>query len=627
MPIGFGETSKSKRNINNSRDLFFAKEEQKAFSLLQSKKLYEAGLIYKKLVKAGYKNCEIYTNLGLIKIKEEDFINAIKYLNFALSYQPNNTNILSRIGYSYHQLRDFSKAKEVYEKFIYKDKTPAHLLFSYAELQKDAGEINLAIKTYEKGIKISPDSFEALSNLGALYEKSKEFIKAIYVYEKAIKLAPTVAHLKLDLISCKSFICDWKDKSKDMKVLEKIGLEGDAISPFELMPLEDNPVKHLIRAKRFYQDRYKRKEERIIFIRKKKIRIGYFSADFYRHATMYLMQRVFEFHNKDEFEIFIYSSSKFEDELTENLRKNVDIFRNISDIDDIEAVHIARKDKIDIAIDLKGYTKDTSLAIFSYRIAPIQISYLGYPGTTGADCIDYLIADKIIIPTDYKKFYSEKVLYMPNSYQCNDSQRKISRKIFKREDLGLKDDNFVFACFNANNKITQDVFRIWMNLLSKVKNSVLWLYRSNNYAENNLFQEANRLGIESSRIIFANKISHEDHLARLKCADLFLDTFNYNAHTTASDALWAGIPIITKSGKSFSSRVCSSLLTAVGLPELITHNIQEYEKKAFNISTNEIELKLLKKRLKENLLTSPLFDSKKFTRDLENIYSELIKKI
>ena len=627
MSIGFGETSKSKRNISNSRNLFFAKEEQQAFNLLKANKLNEAATIYKKLIKAGHKNCEIYTNLGLIEIQQSNFLNAIKFLNLALLYQPDNINILSRIAFSYHQLRHFSKAKDVYQKSISINNKSEELFFNYAELQKDAGDVKSAIKLYEKGIEISAINYKSLSNLGALYEKNKEFKKAIDVYKKAIELAPNVSHLKVDLISCKSFICDWTDILNDINLLNNIGLEGDAISPFEFLPLEDNPFNSLIRAKRFYQDRYKREEKSINFNRKKKIRIGYFSADFYRHATMYLMQRIFEFHNKTEFEIFIYSASKFEDELTEKLKKNVDVFKDISDMEDIEAVMVAREDQIDIAIDLKGYTQNTSLSIFSYRIAPIQVSYLGYPGTTGADCIDYLIADKIIIPNENKKFYTEKVLYMPNSYQCNDSQRKISNRSFKREELGLKDDDFVFACFNANNKITKDVFTIWMNLLSKVEGSVLWLYRSNKFSEKNLCKEATRLGIDSARIVFADKISHDEHLSRLRCADLFLDTFYYNAHTTASDALWAGIPIITKLGESFSARVCSSLLTAVGLPELIAHNSQEYENKAFNLAINEKELKVFKKRLKENLLTYPLFDSKKFTKDLEKIYSDLIQNL
>ena len=217
------------------------------------------------------------------------------------------------------------------------------------------------------------------------------------------------------------------------------------------------------------------------------------------------------------------------------LKRNVNVFRNISEISDEKAAFIARKDSLDIAVDLMGYMKKRGLSIFSLRVAPIQISYLGYPGTTGSDGIDYLIADKIVIPDKFRKFYSEKVIYMPNCYQCNDSNRKTSKKEFSKTELGLPENAFVFACFNANNKITSVEFDIWMRLLKKFKNSVLWLYKSNDYSEINLKKESENRGIESSRIIFAHMLSNEEHLSRIKCADLFLDTFNFNAHTTASD--------------------------------------------------------------------------------------------
>ena len=277
------------------------------------------------------------------------------------------------------------------------------------------------------------------------------------------------------------------------------------------------------------------------------------------------MRRIFELHDKNKFEIFIYSFSNTQDNFTEELKNNVDKFTNILNLSDEEAVSLIRKDGIDIAVDLKGFTKNTRLSIFSLRVAPIQISYLGYPGTIGASCIDYIIADKIVIPEIYKKFYSEEVVYMPDCYQCNDSQRAESKKIFKKSDLGLSDDNFIFACFNANNKITSEEFDIWMNLLKKIDNSILWLYKSNDYSATNLKKESEKRGVESSRIIFAERVSNDLHLSRIRCADLFLDTFNYNAHTTASDALWANIPIITRQGKSFSARVCSSLLKSLNL--------------------------------------------------------------
>ena len=360
---------------------------------------------------------------------------------------------------------------------------------------------------------------------------------------------------------------------------------------------------------------------------KKKIRVGYFSADFRKHAVMYLIKGLFEMHNKEQFDVYVYSLNSVEDELTGELKRNVNVFRNISDISDEKGAFIAREDSLDIAIDLMGYTKKRGLSIFSLRVAPIQISYLGYPGTSGSDGIDYLLADKVIIPDKFRKFYSEKVIYMPNCYQCNDSKRKTSKKEFHKNELGLPENAFVFACFNANNKITPEEFDIWMSLLKKIKNSVLWLYKSNDYSELNLKKESENRGVESSRIVFADMLCNEDHLSRIKCADLFLDTFNFNAHTTASDALWSGVPIITKQGKSFSARVCSSLLTSLGLEELIVQDNEEYEDKAFSIATNKLYLEDLKYRLNQSRTKSTLFDTKRFTRNLEEIFFKLVKNL
>ena len=401
-------------------------------------------------------------------------------------------------------------------------------------------------------------------------------------------------------MTCKSFACDWSEPKYIQDTLNKIDTLDQEICPFELLPIEDNPCNHLKRAKYFFESKYKRASQNISYTPKKKIRVGYFSADFRKHAVMYLIKGLFELHDKEQFDIYIYSMNSKEDELTDELKKNVNVFRNISDLSDENAVCIAREDSLDIAVDLMGHTKNMRLSIFSLRVAPIQISYLGYPGSTGAECIDYLVADKVIIPDKFKKFYSEKVIHMPNCYQCNDSNRKTSKKEFSKTELGLPEDAFVFACFNANNKITSVEFEIWMNLLKKIKNSVLWLYKSNNYSAINLKKESEKRGVESSRIIFADRVSNEDHLSRIKCADLFLDTFNYNAHTTASDALWSGVPVITKQGKSFSARVCSSLLTSLSLEELIVKDNVEYEEKAFSIATNSTYLKDLKYRLKQS---------------------------
>ncbi|ABV50915.1 Predicted O-linked N-acetylglucosamine transferase, SPINDLY family [Prochlorococcus marinus str. MIT 9215] len=625
MNHGFGNTDLNKKKKKDSRYLIFYQKELQAKNLIEKEDFEGAKKIYLLLLENKYQNHEIFFNLGSIEFQSNNFLEAISYFERAKIIKlKNQEQIYTFLIYCYGKLKNYSKATELFHESLEKYPRSEKLIFTYAEIAKEKNNFQEFIRLYKEAISINPNNYKALSNLGAVYEKLKEFSNAIETYKKAIEIAPDVSHLKVDYLSSKSFACDWSDEDYKKQILTSVGIVGQAISPFELLPLEDDPQKHLIRAENFFKQRFKKTSKKLKFKPKNKIRIGYFSSDFYRHATMFLMKRIFECHDKTKFEIFIYSFSDYEDIFTDKLKKNVKKFINITSLSDEEAADIARKDELDIAVDLKGFTKDTRLSIFSLRVAPIQISYLGYPGTIGSSCIDYIIADKVVIPANLKRFYSEKVIYMPNCYQCNDNKRLVSKKKFQKSDFGLSEHNFVFACFNANNKITLVEFNIWMRLLKKVKNSILWLYKSNNYSMMNLKKEAEKQGVQSKRIIFADKMLNEDHLSRIKFADLFLDTFHYNAHTTASDALWAEVPVVTKQGQSFSARVCSSLLTALNLEELITKENFEYENLAYKIASDKSYLMSLRKKLKEEKLTSSLFDSEKFTKDLENIYQELI---
>ena len=627
MQKGFGDTPE-KKFLKDSRYLKFYNNEKYAEDLLKSKKIKEAKNLYLNLLKSGYQSYIVFFNLGFIEISEKNHKEAINYLTKAKSLiRKKNLKLLFGLVNSHIALKNMKEARLILDEAIKNYPKSELLIFNYAKLEEDLLNFNKAIKLYEKGLKLNTKNYKALSNLGGLYQKTNRYLNAIEVYKEAIKLKPQIAHLKTSLLTCKSFACDWSESKYVKDTLNTIDTLEQDFCPFEIFPLEDNPSNHLKRARNYFAKNYKRDSKNVIYTPKKKIRIGYFSADFRKHAVMYLIKGLFELHNKEKFDIYIYSLNAKEDELTNELKKNVNVFRNISDISDENAVLIAREDSLDIAVDLMGYTKNTRLSIFSYRVAPIQISYLGYPGSTGSDCIDYLIADKVIIPDKFRKFYSEKVIHMPNCYQCNDSNRKTTKKEFSKTELGLPENEFVFACFNANNKISSAEFDIWMRLLKKVKGSVLWLYKSNNYSEINLKKESEDRGVESARIIFADRVSNENHLSRIKCADLFLDTFNYNAHTTASDALWSGVPVLTKQGKSFSARVCSSLLTSLNLEELIVKNNFEYEEKAYSIATNRIYLKDLKYRLNKSKIESTLFNTKRFTENIEKIYFELVKNL
>ncbi len=627
MQKGFGSAPK-KKFLKDSRYLKFYNDEKYAEDLLKNKKHKEAKNLYLNLLRSGYQSYKIFFNLGFIEKNQKNYKEAIQYLTKAKSLtKENNLNLLFGLVNSYISLKDIKEARLLLDEATNNNPKSELLIFNYAKLEEDLLNFSKAIMLYEKGLKLNTKNYKALSNLGGLYQKTNKYSDAIEVYKKAIKLQPQIGHLKISLLTCKSFACDWSEPKYVKDTLNKIDDLEQEICPFDLLYLEDNPSNNLKRAKHFFESKYKRVSQNISYTPKKKIRLGYFSADFRKHAVMYLIKGLFEMHNKEQFDVYVYSLNSVEDELTGELKRNVNVFRNISDISDEKAASIAREDSLDIAIDLMGYTKKRGLSIFSLRVAPIQISYLGYPGTSGSNGIDYLLADKVIIPEKFRKFYSEKVIYMPNCYQCNDSKRKSSKKEFRKTELGLPENAFIFACFNANNKITPEEFDIWMSLLKKIKNSVLWLYKSNDYSEINLKKESENRGVESSRIIFADMLSNEDHLSRIKCADLFLDTFNFNAHTTASDALWSGVPIITKQGKSFSARVCSSLLTSLGLKELIVQDNEEYEEKAFSIATNKLYLEDLKYRLNQSRTKSTLFDTKGFTRNLEEIFFKLVKNL
>ena len=416
---------------------------------------------------------------------------------------------------------------------------------------------------------------------------------------------------------------------EDKQIVNKLGKLNNDIPPFTMLSFEDEPSSHLLRSQIYAKKNLYQKQipfqKNTQFHKNKRLRIGYFSADFQNHATMYLMADIFEKYNREKFKVYVYSFGKSSDsdEIRQKLKNSVDVFRDVINVDEKNIALLSREDKIDIAIDLKGYTRNSRPKIFAYRAAPIQINFLGYPGTTGADFMDYIIADTVIIPNNKRSCYSEKKIYLPFTYQPNSHSAPNVIKNFTKSEMELPEKGFIFCCFNNSYKISINEFNIWMRLLKKVKGSVFWLMGSNKWAENNLRKEAKKRGIKSNRLIFANKLPYPEHLARCKLGDLFLDTFNINAHTTASDALRAGMPIITKIGEGFAARVASSILKAIDLPELITRSEEEYEALIFEIATSPEKLIKIKKKLSENIRTKPLFNSKMFIKYLEDGYKKV----
>jgi predicted O-linked N-acetylglucosamine transferase (SPINDLY family) len=359
----------------------------------------------------------------------------------------------------------------------------------------------------------------------------------------------------------------------------------------------------------------------------KRIRIAYLSADFYQHATAFLMAGMFECHDKSRFDLTAISFGPNDNSaMRQRLQASFDRFMDCDRYDDHQIADLVRSLEIDLLVDLKGFTTDSRTGICARRPAPIQVNYLGYPGTMGAEYMDYIIADRVVIPEHQRGCYSEKIAYVPNSYQVNDTKRAIADTALTRAQAGLPDGMFVFCSFNNNYKITPAVFDCWMRMLQQVEGSVLWLLEDNARAADNLRKEAVARGVNAERLIFAKRLPLAEHLARHRLADLFLDTLPCNAHTTASDALWAGLPVLTCRGETFAGRVAASLLHAIALPELIATTLAAYEQMAIDLARHPEKLTAIKRRLAENRLTTPLFDTELFTQHIEAGYTAMYER-
>jgi predicted O-linked N-acetylglucosamine transferase (SPINDLY family) len=501
---------------------------------------------------------------------------------------------------------------------------------------KDLKQLDAAMASYDRAIAIKPDYAEAYSNRGNALLQLKQLEAAVTSFERAIAIKPDSEFIYGKLLHTQMHLCTWGNHEASLSNLKRQIEHGNKVSmPFPVLACIDDPNLHKLAAEIWTRTKCPPghalgaikpagKKNKV------RIRIGYYSADFRNHPVTHLMAGIFELHDKSRYELVAFSfGPNGNDEMRQRVSTAFDQFIDVQNMSDRDAAALSREMEIDIAIDLSGFTQNSRTGIFAERCAPIQVNYLGYPGTMGAPYVDYIIADRQVIPEENQMFYSEKIAYLPDSYlptshQIDDSRWQDANNLYTRARFGLPDSGFVFCCFNNNYKITPTTFDGWMTLLERVEGSVLWLFEDNPTAAGNLRQAAGKRGVDKNRLIFAKRVPLlSEHFARYRFADLFLDTLPYNAHTTASDALWAGLPVLTCMGQSFASRVAGSLLQAIGLPELITHTQEEYEKCAIELATNPDKLAAIKQKLEANRLTKPLFDSKSFTRHLEAIYTAM----
>lgn len=589
-------------------------------------KLEDAVNACSKALAINPNHAQAYNSLGNALKEQGSLEEAIEAYNKALAIKPDHAEAYHNIGNVLQAQGKLEKAIEAYNKSMVIKPDSADNYNNMGNALKEQDKLEEAITAYNKAVAIKPDYAEAYNNMGNVFQKQNKLEEAIEAYNKALAIKPDYDNARCQKLYHQAKICDWHSIAKDKKLLPALGTTKECVSPFSLLALEDEPEHHRIRSEKYAATKYPRKSDRTWakpLQKPKRLRIGYFSADFHNFPGMYLMAGLLEKHDRKKFEVsaFSYGPEKH-DQMRKRIVNAVDHFIDVRAADTNTIVDLTKQRNIDIAIHRNGYTTNQRTELFASGLAPIQISYLGYPGTLGADFIDYVVADRVVIPEDMQLNYSEQIIYLPNTYQPTDNKRIISDKIITRADIGLPNHGFVFCCFNQSYKISPVEFDIWMRLLQKVEGSVLWLLKSNKWAEQNLRLQAEARGVSAERIIFAEKLPQAEHLARHRLADLFLDTFNYNAHTTASDALWAGLPVVTKTGQGFAARVAGSLLSAVGLPELVTTTEKSYEDLILGLATNPEKLAEVKRRLAINRLTKPLFNTELYTKHLENGYQK-----
>jgi predicted O-linked N-acetylglucosamine transferase (SPINDLY family) len=457
-----------------------------------------------------------------------------------------------------------------------------------------------------------------------LLQKLKRHEEASASLEAALRLAPRAAYTLSSLVWNELAICKWEGLTAHVDALRtQVRVREIPADPFVLVAVSPSPEEQRLCAERHVREKLPQRLPlwHASRYRHDRVRLAYLSADYCEHATAYLAAGLFERHDRARFEVIGVSYGPDDrSPMRQRLMRGFDRFVDVQSRGDEEIARLLREMEVDVAIDLKGYTTDARPEILSYRPAPVQASYLGFPGTMAAPFIDYIVADRWVLPEQDRPYYTEQVVYLPDSYQVNDAARAVAERIPTRAEAGLPHQAFVFCCFNNSYKIMPPLFEVWMKLLRAIPESALWLLEDSRDAKRRLQQAAQAAGVDPARLIFAARVAPGEHLARHRLADLFLDTLPYNAHTTASDALWAGLPVLTCTGHTFAGRVAGSLLRAVGLAELVTHSLLDYETLALKLARAPALLAEVRGRLERTRSTAPLFDLERFRRHLEAAY-------
>jgi predicted O-linked N-acetylglucosamine transferase (SPINDLY family) len=582
---------------------------------------------YDKAIKLNPEFAQAYINRGAALKELQHLEAAIASYEQAIRLQPGLAQAYSNRGIALKELHQLPAALASYDQAIALKPDYAEAYYNRSITLQELKQLDAAVASYDAAIALKPDYAEAYSNRGAALKDLKQIDAALASFDKAFDLSPDIEYLLGMRLHTKMFLCDWRDFETHILALrEKIQSTMKATTCLSALALPLSMSEQHQVAKTWCSDKHPAKASLGPIARRSrqpKIRIGYYSADFHDHPVSILTVGLFEHHDRSKFELIAFSFGRdIQDEMRERITNAFDRFIDVRANSDEEVAVLSRALEVDIAIDLGGHTQDARTGIFSFRAAPVQLSYIGYLGTMGADYYDYLIADRTIIPIQSQAYYSEKIVYLP-SYQVNDSKQEIPHTALNRQELNLPISGFVYCCFNANYKITPSTFDAWIRILKAVPESVLLLYTDIQSAAENLKLEAQKRGISPTRLVFGGKLIRSEYLSRCKSADLFLDTLPYNAGASASDALWAGLPVLTCMGESFASRVAASLLLAIGLPELVAQSQADYEALAIELATNPVKLKGIKDKLESNRMTTPLFDTALFAKHIEAAYTNM----
>ena len=591
----------------------------------------EALASYDRALALAPDRVEAINNRGAVLAELQRFDEALASYDRALALAPGHAGVLNNRGNALVHLRRHGEALETYDRALRSEPDRIDVLSNRANALMGLGRWDEALAAYDRLLERGPASAEALGNRGNVLMEMRRYEAAARDFAAAIRIDPDCKYARGKLLHARMQACDWSALTADLAALSDGVARGKpCITPFPLLAASDSPALQLACARIYVKDTCPPapdslwRGERYAHDR---IRVAYLSSDFREHATTHLIAELIERHDRTRFETIALSWGAGAG--TPGRRRMESAFERFVDVDgmsDRAAARLMRELEVDIAVDLMGFTQNARPEILAFRPAPVQVSYLAYPGTMGAAYIDYLLADGFVVPESQSVHFSESIVRLPDAYQANDSQRTPSSRSVSRADAGLPERGVVFCCFNQAFKILPDTFAVWMRLLRQVEGSVLWLLEGAASAERNLRRSAEERGVAADRLVFAPRVAVEDHLARHALADLMLDTLPYNAHTTASDALWMGLPVVTCPGATFAARVCGSLLSAAGVPELIAGSMAEYEALALKLARDATLRSAIRDTLIRNRGTCRLFDTDRLRRHVESAYETMWRR-